>query len=79
MKEFARLLREVAAHRRKLIWTYCKIDAENPNAPTTIKVTGRLKAYILTEDASRILDSDSPAVPATATGSNTISRKGAAK
>ena len=79
MKEFARLLREVAAHRRKLVWTYCKIDAENPNAPTTIKVTGRLKAYLLTEDASRILDFDATAPAPSAGSSNTISRKGASK
>ena len=74
MQEFARLLREVNNHRRKLYWTSCKIDPDNQQKPNGIRVNARLQAYVLNDDASRIL-ANGVATPATASGGKGVARK----
>ena len=74
MQEFARLLREVNNHRRKLYWTSCKIDPDNQQKPKGIRVNARLQAYVLNDDASRIL-ANGVATPATASGGKGVARK----
>lgn len=59
MKEFTRLLKEISRNKRKFYWASCKIDPDNIQKPTGIRVTGRLKAYVLTEEAVRLLGSAS--------------------
>ncbi len=56
MKEFTRLLKEIARSKRKFYWASCKIDPDNVQKPTGIRVTGRLKAYVLTDEATRLLN-----------------------
>jgi len=55
MKEFTRLLKQLRDNRRKFYWHTCRIEPENVQKPTGVKVSGRLKAYILSDDGSRIL------------------------
>lgn len=66
MKEFTRLLREIERNRRKFYWASCKIDPDNVQKPTGIRVSGRLKAYVLTEDCDRIFGGSAAAYTADA-------------
>jgi hypothetical protein len=69
MREFSRLLRELKSHKRKFYWTYCKIDPDNQQNPTSVRINGRLRAYVLNDDAKRILEngvSDTPVAKTTA-------------
>ncbi len=64
MKEFMRFLKEVDANPRRFHWSACKIDPDNVNKPTGIRANCRLKAYLLSEDAMRLLSSET-SVPET--------------
>lgn len=66
MREFMRFLKEVEANPRRFHWSACKIDPDNVNKPTGIRATCRLKAYLLSEDATRLLSSE--AAPAEKSG-----------
>ena len=55
MREFSRLLREISRNRRKFYWVSCTINPDNQQKPTGIRVVGRLRAYILTDEATRLL------------------------
>ena len=57
MREFSRLLKEISRNRRKFYWVTCMISPDNLNKPTGIRVTGKLVAYVLTEEGTRLLDS----------------------
>ena len=58
MKEFMRFLKEVDANSRRFHWSSCKIDPDNVNKPTGIRANCRLKVYLLSEDATRLLSSE---------------------
>jgi len=73
MQEFSRLLREVNNHRRKLYWTSCKIDPDNQQKPNGIRVNARLQAYVLNDDATRILANGM--VPSAAPSGKNAARK----
>ena len=62
MKEFMRFLKEVEANPRRFHWSSCKIDPDNVNKPTGIRANCRLTAYLLSEDATRLLSSETVAV-----------------
>lgn len=57
MREFSRLLRELSRNRRKFHWVSCRIDPDNVQKPTAVRVTGRLRAYVLTEEGTKLLGS----------------------
>ena len=57
MREFSRLLKEINQNRRKFYWVSCSISPVNQQKPTGINVTGKLKAYVLTDEATRLLGS----------------------
>ncbi len=58
MREFMRFLKEVEANPRRFHWSLCKIDPDNVNKPTGIRANCHLKAYVLSEDATRLLSSE---------------------
>ncbi|MBQ9366487.1 MAG: hypothetical protein IJT83_01805 [Victivallales bacterium] len=62
MKEFMRFLKEVESNPRRFHWSSCKIDPDNVNKPTGIRANCRLTAYLLSEDATRLLSSEAVAV-----------------
>ena len=62
MKEFMRFLKEIDANARRFHWSACKIDPDNVNKPTGIRANCHLKAYLLSEDAMRLLSSETGAV-----------------
>lgn len=70
MREFTRLLKEVENSRRKFYWASCRIDPDNSQKPTGIRVVARLKAYILTEEANRIFENPAAVKPLTVKQSN---------
>ena len=57
MREFSRLLKEISQNRRKFYWVYCTINPDNAQKPTGIRVSGRLRAYVLTDEGTRLLGS----------------------
>jgi len=57
MKEFSRLLREISRNRRKFHWVSCKIEPDNLQKPTGIKVNGSLRAFVLNDDGMRLIGS----------------------
>ncbi len=57
MREFSRLLREISRNRRKFHWVACSITPDNLQKPTGIRVIGRLRAYVLTDEGTRLLGS----------------------
>ncbi len=61
MKEFMRFLKEVESNPRRFHWSSCKIDPDNVNKPTGIRANCRLTAYLLSEDATRLLSSETVA------------------
>ena len=62
MREFMRFLKEVEANPRRFHWSLCKIDPDNVNKPTGIRANCRLKAYVLSEDVTRLLSSETVSV-----------------
>ncbi len=57
MREFSRLLREISRSRRKFHWISCTVNPDNIQKPTGVRVVGRLRAYVLTDEATRLLGS----------------------
>ncbi|MBR4674364.1 MAG: hypothetical protein IKP00_07865 [Victivallales bacterium] len=79
MREFMRFLKEVEANPRRFHWSLCKIDPDNVNKPTGIRANCRLKVYVLSEDAMRLLSSEAIASAANVskeTGKGTKQAKG---
>lgn len=67
MREFSRLLSEIETNRRRFFWASCRIDPDNPLKPTGVRVSARLKAFIMTEEGGRLLYS-APVVASNGTG-----------
>lgn len=57
MRDFSHLLKEISQNRRKFYWVKCTISPDNTQKPTNVRVSGLLKAYVLTEEATRLLGS----------------------
>ncbi len=57
MKDFSKLLREISRNRRKFHWISCTVNPDNIGKPTGVRVVGRLRAYVLTDEATRLLGS----------------------
>ncbi len=55
MQEVARFLAEVDRSKRILYWSYCKIAPDNPRTPKGVNLSGRLKAYAMTQEASEFI------------------------
>ncbi len=58
MREVTRLMKELDEAKREFRWASCKIDPDNVQKPTGVKLSGRLRAFVLTEEATRILGGD---------------------
>jgi len=78
MREVTRLLQEIKKAGNKLTWTQCQISPENPRNPQNVNLTGKLRALVISEEASQYLlgtsTSDSSLAPQQAKDSN-ASRK----
>ena len=60
MREVTRLLREVENARHSFSWASCKIEPDNLQKPTGVKLSGRLRAFVLNDEAIKILGGDVP-------------------
>lgn len=72
MQEVSRLLLEVERSRRKLIWSYCRIEPDNPRTPKNVNVSARLKAFALNPESADFLLGEKMEIPATNTGKGKI-------
>jgi hypothetical protein len=68
MQEVSRLFQEVEKSRRKLIWSYCKIEPDNPRTPTSVNVSARLKAFALSQESADFLLGENTELPARVAG-----------
>ncbi len=68
MQEVSRLFQEVEKSRRKLIWSYCKIEPDNPRTPTSVNVSARLKAFALSQESADFLLGENSELPARTAG-----------
>ena len=55
MREVTRLLRELENARHSFSWSSCKIEPDNLQKPTGVKFSGRLRAFVLNEEAVKVL------------------------
>ncbi|MGI5924513.1 MAG: hypothetical protein GX945_05470 [Lentisphaerae bacterium] len=55
MQEISRLFQEVERSRRILVWSYARIEPDNPREPKGVNATLRLKAFTLTQEATDFL------------------------
>ena len=55
MQEISRLFQEVEKSRRLLVWSFAKIEPDNPREPKAVNATIRLKAFTLTQEATDFL------------------------
>lgn len=55
MQEISRLFQEVEKSRRTLVWSYAKIEPDNPREPKNVNATLRLKAFALSQEAADFL------------------------
>ncbi len=55
MREVGRLLAEVKKYGNRLTWTQCQISPDNPRTPQNVNLSGRLRALVLTTEASDFL------------------------
>lgn len=55
MKETARLLAEVHRYGRKLTWSYCRLEPDNPRTPKTVNLSAKLRALVIDPEASDFL------------------------
>ena len=58
MREVTRLLRELENARHSFCWSSCKIEPDNLQKPTGVKLSGRLRAFVLNEEAVKVLGGD---------------------
>lgn len=58
MREVTRLLRELENAKHSFAWASCKIEPDNLQKPTGVKLSGRLRAFVLNEEAVKILGGD---------------------
>ena len=58
MREVTRLLRELENARHSFSWSSCKIEPDNLQKPTGVKLSGRLRAFVLNEEAVKVLGGD---------------------
>ncbi|MBQ7178288.1 MAG: hypothetical protein IJS08_12810 [Victivallales bacterium] len=58
MREVTRLLRELENARHSFSWSSCKIEPDNLQKPTGVKFSGRLRAFVLNEEAVKVLGGD---------------------
>jgi hypothetical protein len=68
MQEVSRLFQEVEKSRRKLVWSYCKIEPDNPRTPKSVNVAARLKAFALSQESADFLLGEKTEVPASIAG-----------
>jgi hypothetical protein len=55
MREIARLLAELENAEQRFYWTQCSLRPDNIRAPKNVRLIGRLKALVLSSDASEFL------------------------
>jgi len=55
MQELSRLFQEVEKSRRLLVWSYAKIEPDNPREPKAVNASLRLKAFTLTQETTDFL------------------------
>lgn len=55
IRKFARFCRELENHRPRLVWEYCSIRPNRQKDPTGILLSGRVRAYVLSREASAYL------------------------
>ena len=63
MREYTRFMQQISQNKRKFYWYQCRIEPDNVQKPMGLKVSARLRAFVLTEDASTLLDSGEIVVP----------------
>ena len=55
MREVSRLLAEMELSEQRFYWTQCSIRPDNIRAPKNVRLIGRVKALVLSSEASRFL------------------------
>lgn len=55
MREITRLLNEVKTTGNRLTWVQCQISPDNPRTPQNVNFSGKLRALVLTPEASEFL------------------------
>jgi hypothetical protein len=55
MREVSRLLAEIEASEQRFYWTQCSIRPDNIRAPKNVRLIGRLRALVLSSEASEFL------------------------
>jgi cell division protein FtsB len=55
MQELSRLFQEVEKNRRRLAWSYARIEPDNARDPKSVNATFRLKAFTLAQEATDFL------------------------
>jgi len=55
MKEISRLLTPLGTARPAFFWSQCTIRPDNPKTPKTVRLNGKLRALVLSAEATRFL------------------------
>ena len=79
MKEMVRLMRQVSMNRRRFHWYHCRMEPDNLQRPTGLKVSARLRAFVLTDDGSALLANGADALPLETTGNGNTSKNSSRK
>ena len=79
MKELTRLMRQISTNRRRFHWYYCRIEPDNPQRPSGVKVSARLRAFVLTDDGSALLANGADALASDTTANGGPSRNSTKK